>query len=309
MGLGPCWDVTCWGDELEWGCHRQIAGQSARPAGKALNVTRALSWMGQGSTAAGLWGAADYDEAAEQVASWGEQVQVAFTRAVGKTRLNVTLIDQGRGQELHLRAPDGLATRESLGRLADDLGAMVERGDWCVLAGSMPGGELLDEVAAVVRRCRDLGVRLVVDTSGVGLRMLVELGGVWLIKPNVQELGELLGREVADEPGALAAGAREVTDRVATVLVSRGARGAVAVTQRQGWRGMSVGAEHEVFNTVGCGDYLLAGFLQGWQETDCLQGALESGLKAATAKAWGWAEQKNWGQVRDEIELKCESQR
>ena len=39
-----------------------IDEQVVRPAGKALNVSYALAWMGGESVAAGLWGREDYDE-------------------------------------------------------------------------------------------------------------------------------------------------------------------------------------------------------------------------------------------------------
>ena len=60
IGLSPAWDVTCFGRNLDWDLHQDIDEQSIRPAGKALNVSKALAWMGQQNIAAGLWGRDDY---------------------------------------------------------------------------------------------------------------------------------------------------------------------------------------------------------------------------------------------------------
>ena len=59
VGLAPAWDIQCRGQGLDWGCHAQIDEQDVRPAGKALNVSRALAWLGRSSVAAGLWGRED----------------------------------------------------------------------------------------------------------------------------------------------------------------------------------------------------------------------------------------------------------
>ena len=55
VGLSPAWDITCRGKNLNWGGHENIDEQTITPAGKALNVSKALAWMGRESIAAGLW--------------------------------------------------------------------------------------------------------------------------------------------------------------------------------------------------------------------------------------------------------------
>ena len=46
VGICPCWDITCYVDGVEWGDHKKITSQTFVPAGKALNISRALAWMG-----------------------------------------------------------------------------------------------------------------------------------------------------------------------------------------------------------------------------------------------------------------------
>ncbi len=47
IGLSPAWDIRCRGAGLDWGRHVEIDEQVVRPAGKALNVSDALAWMGR----------------------------------------------------------------------------------------------------------------------------------------------------------------------------------------------------------------------------------------------------------------------
>jgi fructose-1-phosphate kinase PfkB-like protein len=66
-------------------------------------------------------------------------------------------------------------------------------------------------------------------------------------------------------------------------------------------------AQRPALSTVGCGDYLLAGFLAGFEETRDARSALAGGLKVATARAWGWTEGKTWRQVEKEVAIAVEA--
>ena len=208
---------------------------------------------------------------------------------------------------MHLRAGDALATVRTLRTLRRDLSAVVRKGDVCVFAGSMPGGALLGEVLAVVRACRDAGAKVVVDTSGEALRAIVGMGGIWLIKPNVEELGELVGEEVADRVGVLREVCAGLAGQVEMVLVSRGGRGAMVVREGEVWQGRCLG-RRKVVNTVACGDTLLAGFLEGLAGGGDLGEALGRGVQAATGRAWGLMEGRTWGEVLGEVEVAVEGE-
>ena len=302
MGLCPCWDITCYVDGADWGRHITVSSQTFVPAGKALNVSRALAWLGSGSTAAGLWGKSDYQQFLEEIKTPHEFVQEKMTVVEGKTRRNVTVVDTVGKKELHLRAKSELATREGLSQLKQDLGGIVNEESVCVFAGAMPENELLKDCIDIMKQCCSKGGRVVVDSSGAALRETVDVGGLWVIKPNLAELRELLGQGIDDEPGAIKQAAGELLGRVDIVLVSRGDKGAVAVSRRTSLEG-TVKDAAAVSSTVGCGDYLLAGFLDGLTATDDISSALEKALKAASAKAFGWTQKLSWDQARDNIKV------
>jgi len=297
VSFSPAWDITCRGRNLDWGSHEYIDQQTIRPAGKALNVSKALAWMGQRSTATGLWAAQDYRQMQKAVHSAWPLIGVKMTAAAGHTRQNVTVVDTANDRDMHLRNKSTLATRSSLRRLKADLQPRLDKNSLCVFAGAMPDGELLGDVVGLVKGCEHGGAKILVDTSGPALRELVATGCVWLIKPNVNELRELLGEQIADNPAGLAGAARELLDKVEIVLVSRGKKGALLVTAHGAWRGQCRG-RRRIASTVGCGDYLLAGFLRALKEGTRPDLALATGLKAATARAWGWHEATSWSAAR-----------
>jgi len=170
----------------------------------------------------------------------------------------------------------------------------------CVFAGSMPDA-FIPDCRRLVETCRKPGAVIVVDTYGPALKALVEAGDLWVMKPNLQELRELLGRDVADDSGEIVKAGRQIRGKVGTVLVSRGANGAVLITKDAAWRAAVHDAGRNALRTVGCGDYLLGGFLDGILADLTADNALARGVITATARAWGLTEHKTFAEVADSI--------
>ena len=261
VGISPSWDIACYAADCQWGRHQVIERQTVTPAGKALNVSRALGALGRRSIAAGLWGKDDLPKALAGLRS-APKIEPRFTAVPGQTRRNITLIDTGRRREMHLRSPNPLATPQNLRRLTRDLARMVGPQTICLFSGAVPD-DAVEDFVRIVRTCRAKGARIVVDTSGPALSAIVDAGGLWAIKPNVEELAGLLGRSIADRPEEIIRAARTLADRVDLVLVSRGRRGAMAVTADYAIA-RAAAKIPAVCHTVGCGDTLLAGFLDGY---------------------------------------------
>ena len=311
IGLSPAWDITCRGRNIDWGLHQEIDEQTVRPAGKALNVSKALAWMGHRNIAAGLWGRDDYPQMLAAVKVSWPLIQVKLTAVEGRTRQNITVVDSAGNKEMHLRNISRLASANDMKKLLADLEKIVHKGSICVLAGTMPAGGLLDDVVRIVEFCKSRRAKIVLDTSGRPLKEIVDTGSAWLIKPNVEELRELLGEQVKDGPISLAKAGRKLLDKVEIVLISRGAKGGVVVTKNDAWQGSCAGRA-EIFSTVGCGDFLLAGFLKALEDDsvrsprDGTDSALKTAIKVATAKAWGWPEKKTSPQAMKEIKVAIE---
>jgi len=302
IGLSPAWDITCRGRNIEWGRHQEIDEQTVRPAGKALNVSKALAWMGQKNIAAGLWGGSDYDQMLEAVKSLRPSIRVKLTAVSGQTRQNITVVDSAGNKEMHLRNKNRLASVRTLKKLQADLEKIVHKGSICVFAGTIPAGGLLDDVIRVMQSCKSRRAKIVLDTSGQPLEKIVDTGSVWMIKPNVEELRELSDKQIKDVPMSLAKAGRRLLDKVEIVLISRGAKGAVVVTKDAARQGRCIGRQ-EVFSTVGCGDFMLAGFLKTLNDGSGTDSALKTAIKVATARAWGWTQKMTWPDVRSKIEV------
>jgi fructose-1-phosphate kinase PfkB-like protein len=167
----------------------------------------------------------------------------------------------------------------------------------------MPDGKLLGDIIRIMKSCGDRGAKITLDTSGTALKQIVDTGVVWLVKPNVEELRELMGEPVRNTPKSLVKAGQRLLGKVEVVLISRGKNGAVVVTKEGAWHGRCLGRA-KVLSTVGCGDYLLAGFLKGLKNKSNEVFALETAIKIATAKAWNLTESDKWLQVKRRIEVR-----
>ncbi|MHC4791590.1 MAG: PfkB family carbohydrate kinase, partial [Planctomycetota bacterium] len=168
----------------------------------------------------------------------------------------------------------------------------------------------------IIESCRGRGAKIVVDTCGEALKQILETGAAWLIKPNVEELRELLGERITDTPSALVRAGRKLLDKVEVLLISRGQKGSVVITKDGAWQGRCVG-RRRVLSTVGCGDFLLAGFLKGLSpvrsKSSASNGvkdnfeagsALGTAIKVATARAWAWTDKMSWLDVQSKIKVR-----
>jgi 1-phosphofructokinase len=294
VGISPSWDIACFAADYQWGRHQVIERQTVTPAGKALNVSRALDALGRRSIAAGLWGQDDLPTALAGLRDC-PKIKPRFTAVPGQTRRNITLIDTGRRREMHLRSPNPLASPQNLRRLTRDLTAMARPQTICVFAGAVPD-EAVEDFVRMVRACQTRGANIVVDTSGPALDAVLD-EGLSMIKPNVEELGELLKQPIDNQPCEIRTAARKLTDRVDLVVVSRGQHGAMALTDLSETI-QRVPKVQAVCHTVGCGDYLLAGFLDGYLSVcpaiepgqpnrAAIQKGLSRGVRLATKHATG----------------------
>lgn len=252
--------------------------------GKGINVSYILGQLGQESVALGFL-AGDVGELLHQrVEKMGVKSDFV-TLPAGQTRINVKVKGQVE-TELNGRGPH--IPDRSLEALYAKLDALKE-GDTLVLSGSVPVSLSSHTYEDILKRLSTRGIRCVVDATGELLLNALPYRP-FLVKPNHQELGEMVGRELS--PGdipALSAAARELRERGAeNVMVSLGSHGALLVA-----------ADGEIYvqktptgilkNSVGAGDSTVAGFLTACDRgyADALRLAVAAG--SATAFSLGLA--------------------
>lgn len=277
--LNPAIDRAIRLERLTPGEH--LCGQtlSRTAGGKGINVSRMLAALGVASTSMGFLGR---DNASAFSGLFADGlIRDGFLRIPGSTRENITLLDETTGQDTHIRDAGLAPSRAAMRELGEQLGATIEPGDVVVFAGSLPPKLAPRDFADLLKLAVDANAHVAADTSGPGLDAIAK-SNLWLIKPNILELEELLDRQLPDLPAQLKA-ARGLAQKHQNVLLSRGADGAVLVT-REG--ALAARCEvNDVVNTVGCGDALLAGFVAQALAGGLPEDNLAAGVAIAAASA------------------------
>lgn len=282
LTVNPSIDVTYEVAELLPGEVLRAAASHRDPAGKGINVARALS-ANEAVTLALF--PADAEEGGWLSAALdGLGIPVATTHVRGPIRQNVTIVEAD-GRTTKLNEPGPRLDAREIAALMAELERRVREFSprWVVAAGSLPEGapeDLYLEVAEIAHRH---GARFALDTSGDALARSVAARVADLVKPNRDELADLVGRPLASV-GDVEAAARSILGPAgAVVLVSLGEDGALAVTADR-----AVRAQHPAVtpvSTVGAGDCALAGFL--WADSEIPDADLADRVRHAVA--WGTA--------------------
>ncbi|MBU8825482.1 1-phosphofructokinase family hexose kinase [Mycolicibacterium goodii] len=248
------------------------------PSGKGVNVALALHGAGHATRAVLPVGGSVGAEIVSALQVFG--LDMIGVPVYGAVRSNVTLVEAD-GRSTKVNEPGPHLSADEVDALC--AAAVAQGGDWVVWAGSLPAGFAPQRLAAAVGEARAAGRRVAVDASGPALAAVLaadRAGLPHLIKPNVDELADVVDRPMTTLADVVTA-ARALTERgVDTVLVSLGGDGAVLVTATLALHGAA--PVERVVNTVGAGDALLAGYLAAWQEkpTDALASALRFGATA-----------------------------
>lgn len=271
------------------GVHR-LGEIVAEPGGKGVNVARAIHQAGVDVVAV-----VPADDADPLVAGMQRAGLPYRNVPIGApVRANLTLTEAD-GTTSKFNELGATLSAKNAERVVQQLVDAARGAQWVVLSGSLPPGAPADWYPQLIAALRPLGVRIAVDTSDAPLQALAAAlpgSAPDVIKPNSEELGQLIGRdglalEAAADRGdwqPVLDAARELTALgVGAVLVTLGGAGALLVTESGAW--LATPPPTVVASTVGAGDSSLAGYLlseiTGAAEPDRLRHAVAYGSGAA----------------------------
>jgi 1-phosphofructokinase len=275
--LNPSLDRTIEVPRLDRGQVLRAGAARMDPGGKGVNVSRALLANGFASQAVVPCGG---DEGLQLVRLLeAEGVPLRVVPIAGHTRSNVTLVEPD-GTVTKINEPGPLLSPNEFDTVIVCLLAAAESAQWVVACGSLPPGLPEQAFADLCKRLVAAGVRVAVDTSGEGLREAAQ-AGVALVKPNREELAEVVGSALPTMGDVVEAAQLLRAWGAGAVLASLGAEGAVLVDENGVLSGESPVTKPR--SSVGAGDALLAGFLAaGARGADALATALTWGAAAVS---------------------------
>ncbi len=270
-------------DALHRGEVHRATSSRVDPGGKGVNVARALAAQGSPTIAVLPAGGPEGHLMEELLDAAG--VARRSVPVAGALRMNISVLEpDGTTTKLNEPGPQlSPAEVDALLTATLDAADAADGAAWVVGCGSLPPGAPTELYAALVTRVRERGIRVAVDSSGTPMTAAVA-ARPHLIKPNHEELAELVGHPLPTLGDVHAAARELVADGIEVVAVSLGSDGALLVTADE-----LVHARASItapLSTVGAGDCMLAGLLHGLSSgrsaADALAGAVTWGAAAVT---------------------------
>lgn len=280
LTLNPTVDKSTSVDKIVPEHKLRCAAPKFDPGGGGINVSRALRRLGSDSLA--VFPAGGPIGSLLQHLLTEEGIAQQLIETVSWTRENFIVVDNSSNQQYRFGMPGRDLSAAEQQRVLDALKAIAPRPEFLVISGSLPPGVEPDFLVTIVRAANQVGVKVVLDTSGPALERLVEAGGLYLIKPNLGELCKLVRLPELDS-ACVAEAARELIgdNKCTLVVASMGPQGACLVSQELVDHVPAPAVKKR--STVGAGDSMVAGMVHALSAGLPLREVVRMGVACGTA--------------------------
>ncbi len=249
------------------------------PGGGGINVSRAIKKL-DGHSVAFFPSAGTYGELLQDLLE-EEQVEYQAVNASDTIRENINIYEKSSGEQYRFIMPGPKLNKEDWLRCFVEIGSMQPYPDYIVASGSLPPGLPESFYSRLAKLGRDLEARVIIDTSGEPLRHAVK-EGVFLAKPNMNEIKDLIDNEIEDEHQIAEAVQDYIKDTdTEIILVSLGMGGALKITKNdcQHFRSPTV----NIKSRVGAGDSMVGGVVLGLSKNFSVDEAIGYGISAGAS--------------------------
>ena len=248
------------------------------PGGGGINVSRALRHLGCESLA--MYFAGGYSGNFFQELVKNEDIHSLVIPIQGNTRTNIIVVEESTHQQYRFGMVSPPVEEQDwqlfLATLEKQSGY-----EYVIASGSLPAGVPLDFFGRVSAIVKKHDAKLIVDTSGDALKQAIT-EGVYMIKPNLNELSFLCGQAQLEKEEVVAAAKSIIkTKGCEVVAVSLGKEGAMLVTANEYWH--IVPPPIIPKSTVGAGDSMVAGIVYALSKGFGWEDVLRFGVSCGTA--------------------------
>ncbi|HEM3490072.1 TPA: tagatose-6-phosphate kinase [Streptococcus suis] len=257
--LNPSVDIAYQLDTFHLDTVNRVENVQKTAGGKGLNVTRVLKQVGEDVVATGFIGGELGSYVKKQLTR--NDIKNSFVEIGNETRNCVAVLHDGKQTEILEQGPT-IQEHEAL-NFIEHLEIILNNVDVVVISGSLPKGLASNYYVKVIELCKKCGVTVVLDCSGEALKNVLESHQKpTVIKPNTEELSQLIGKNVTDDIQELKAVlSGQLFQGIDWIVVSLGAKGAFAKHKDKFYRVRI--PKINVVNPVGSGDSTVAGIAAG----------------------------------------------
>ena len=301
--LNPAVDRTVSIPNFKAGKVNRVEWEQSDAGGKGVNVASVLADYGFSLAVTGFLGA-ENSYIFEQLFD-RKKIEDRFVRIAGRTRSGIKVIDEVNQETTDLNFPGQAPTEGDVAQLFQIVEELAVDCHWFVLAGSIPAGLNPNIYGELVKLIKRQGRAVALDTSGEALRQALPATPT-LVKPNIDELQELVGRPLETQAAVIRAAQSWLGQGMQTVVVSMGAQGAIFV--EAGEVVLAQPPKVTVKSTVGAGDAMVsgtvAGKVQGLALAECARLATAFSVSAISQVGSGLPSLETIENFKSQVNLK-----
>ncbi len=253
--LNPSVDIAYQLDTFHLDTVNRVEKVQKTAGGKGLNVTRVLKQVGEDVVATGFLGGEIGSYVKKQLTR--NDIKNSFVEIGNETRNCIAVLHDGQQTEILEQGPT-IQEHEAL-NFIEHLEIILNNVEVVVISGSLPKGLASNYYVEIVELCKQCDVAVVLDCSGEALKKVLESQqNPTVIKPNTEELSQLIGKNITDDIQELKSVlSGQLFQGIEWIVVSLGAKGAFAKHNDKFYR-VKI-PKINVVNPVGSGDSTVAG--------------------------------------------------
>jgi 6-phosphofructokinase 2 len=249
------------------------------PGGGGINVSRAIAKLKGLSKAIYMAGGPTGDLLNELLIEEGIECRIVPVNS--RTRENLIVLERSTGQQYRFGIPGLPINKEAWTECLLQINTLDPFPEFVVVSGSGALGSSADFYFKLSEIVREKKGKLIADNSGKDLIDML-LAGVYMIKPNLDELREICGCELRDEKEMVLESERIIRKGYAEIVVlSIGAAGAIYISESE--RGRIRAPTVPIRSKVGAGDSMVAGIVLSMSRGYTLREAVRYGVAAGAS--------------------------
>lgn len=277
--MNPAVDVSTSVERIEPVRKLRCRAERREPGGGGVNVARVIHRLGGDVLAVYLAGGVVGEQLKNLIAR--EDVRARVVPIAEETRESFTVTDESTRDEFRFVMPGPSLTESEWRAALGEIESSATSEAYLVVSGSLPGGAPDDFHAHLGNVARRAGARFVVDASGAQLRAAFD-AGVFLAKPNLRELQDIVAGDLSDQASQVRACRELIAAGKADILaLTLGSAGALLVTKDEAW--FSEPLRVKVAGTVGAGDSFLGALIFSLAAGHALEDAQRNAVAAGAA--------------------------
>jgi 1-phosphofructokinase family hexose kinase len=304
LTVNPAIDRNVTVDRLVFEDRAYILDSRESAGGRGINASSVVHSFGSKTLAIATCGGKTGRRLEELLS--GCSFAVELVRIRHEIRVNMTIADRN-GLAIKMNEQGPQLSSSELARLERAVRAHLPGADWLMLCGSLPPGVPAEFYGRLIQAAEKAQVQTLLDTDGDALQIAMEARPT-VVAPNQQEAERLLGRALLTRAHFHDAAGRMREMGARSVVLSLGARGAVAALP-DGRIIEAVAPRVDALCPIGAGDALAAAFVWSLTRQPDYAEALKWGVAAGTASARlpgvAFADFEQTGSIYRKVELRA----